>query len=792
MVDETSLEGDLETRLLELAPLPAEAAIELTSKCPFDCVFCTRTETRGAGQNMDYATFESVIRQLGKPSRIYLNAVGESVHYPRLGDAIRLAKSTGARVELTSALGTTPDAVLDEILAAGLDDLHVSLHTLDARLYDEIYRGGATAAKTRAKIDTFLRLRASAGASTRLDFAFVALEQNLPSLPQLADFAERIGVRRIGVLAVMQPSERRHRFPVEIDGNYLSAGFRRRLREVVAQVRGAHPQLEVHTPSLLDACALDSTPREFPWPLPAGARIAGCTESPFERITVLANGDVPACCEDGMEIVGNVGEAALADIWRGPRLGEFRRRYLTGEHPKCRICPAKEAYLPRPSTRQTRAGLESGMDDVRFLQVEPTTRCNLTCGYCCGRHMAQADLALATFEATLKAFPNLQHIELQGEGEPLLHPRLFELATLARSRGIRVSLITNGTLFSPVNIERILAADFEKVLVSLDSLEPATFEALRGGDVHEVEEGTRRLVEARRVRGLARPSVGLAATVVRSTLEQLPELIAFYRRLRLDGGIGTQVLNPMECYAKHYPPSLAREAMPAAELDAHIRELRAVPQVAEAIDGDTVAKGFYGELFQDFAPGKGSCPWLDRGAYVNFQGFVTGCCMIKDTGLYAFGRLGPGPAESADTARLASGRAAMRTQLARGETPSACRGCQVAALALGGADPLSGQSVAEAFVALDAQAWAAHCRGMALRADLQQSLEPELADARTRLERLPPRTREGVADAPLLAQARAECEALRRELEAVRRSKSWKLTGPLRAGYELLASLRKG
>jgi DNA-binding NarL/FixJ family response regulator len=40
---------------------------------------------------------------------------------------------------------------------------------------------------------------------------------------------------------------------------------------------------------------------------------------------------------------------------------------------------------------------------VRFAQIEPTTRCNFTCGFCCGRHMDQTDLDYGRFEAIVAA-----------------------------------------------------------------------------------------------------------------------------------------------------------------------------------------------------------------------------------------------------------------------------------------------------------------------------------------------------------------------------------------------------
>ena len=45
------------------------------------------------------------------------------------------------------------------------------------------------------------------------------------------------------------------------------------------------------------------------------------------------------------------------------------------------------------------------MQPVQFLEIEPTTRCNFTCGFCVGRHMVQQDVNLGTFQAALEAFP---------------------------------------------------------------------------------------------------------------------------------------------------------------------------------------------------------------------------------------------------------------------------------------------------------------------------------------------------------------------------------------------------
>src|ERR1700722_10538646 len=114
--------------------------VGLTSKFPFDCVFCSRKALRGAGAHMPYALYESLVRQVANPRIFRLNYSGESTVYPDLIPAIQLARSSRAFVELVTALASAPDALLAELAASGLNRLTVSIHTTDPERYDAIYR----------------------------------------------------------------------------------------------------------------------------------------------------------------------------------------------------------------------------------------------------------------------------------------------------------------------------------------------------------------------------------------------------------------------------------------------------------------------------------------------------------------------------------------------------------------------------------------------------------------------------------------------------------------------------
>jgi MoaA/NifB/PqqE/SkfB family radical SAM enzyme len=319
------------------------------------------------------------------------------------------------------------------------------------------------------------------------------------------------------------------------------------------------------------------------------------------------------------------------------------------------------------------------MQALTHIQIEPTTRCNFTCSFCCGRYMEQSDLEFARYEQILAAAPDLQHIELQGEGESLMHPRFFDMVRLARQRGIRVSLISNGSYLLPAAIEQILELGIEKISISLESADPVTFRHIRGGKLEKVQRGIEGLMAARRARGLAKPVVAFSITVLRDTQDHLAGILALYKQLGLDGGITLQPLQSMPVYVKNYPQALTRQLLSDGEVNDLWIQFYAHPEI-KRIQRDkkrTGVLGFFDELMLPFKAGARRCPWLESGLYVNNKGVATGCCMIKDTEQYALGRFGVDEPQA-----MYARREALRQELQRGEIPKPCAGCELARFAV--------------------------------------------------------------------------------------------------------------
>lgn len=111
-----------------------------------------------------------------------------------------------------------------------------------------------------------------------------------------------------------------------------------------------------------------------------------------------------------------------------------------------------------------------------FFQFEVTTHCTFICFYCAGRDMPQKHMDWAVFERLLAGLPQGAHVvSLQGEGEPTLHPRFWDMVSAVHRRGCEPTTITNGY---EIDVERV-AAELPTVAVSLDTLDEA--EATRIG-----------------------------------------------------------------------------------------------------------------------------------------------------------------------------------------------------------------------------------------------------------------------------------------------------------------------
>ncbi len=112
-----------------------------------------------------------------------------------------------------------------------------------------------------------------------------------------------------------------------------------------------------------------------------------------------------------------------------------------------------------------------------------TRRCNLKCIHCYSDSDAREYPGELTWDQCKGVLDDLAQFGVPGlllsGGEPLIHPRFFDIASYARGKGLRLTLSTNGTLIDREAAQRLKDTGFAYVGISLDGI-GATHDHFRG------------------------------------------------------------------------------------------------------------------------------------------------------------------------------------------------------------------------------------------------------------------------------------------------------------------------
>lgn len=161
-----------------------------------------------------------------------------------------------------------------------------------------------------------------------------------------------------------------------------------------------------------------------------------------------------------------------------------------------------------------------------------TRRCNLKCIHCYSDSDAREYPGELTWEQCVAVVDDLADygvpaVLLSG-GEPLIHPRFFDLAGYARSKGLRLTLSTNGTLIDRDTAVRLKGLDFSYVGISLDGI----------GETHDHFRGRSgaflRAMEAFRHCKAVGQKVGLRLTLSAHNVADLDGILDFIEREDID------------------------------------------------------------------------------------------------------------------------------------------------------------------------------------------------------------------------------------------------------------------
>ncbi len=166
-----------------------------------------------------------------------------------------------------------------------------------------------------------------------------------------------------------------------------------------------------------------------------------------------------------------------------------------------------------------------------ICNVSVTNACNATCNFCNFAHdkgfvthrkWLDADRFAAAL-SLLKERAGVRFVTFMG-GEPLLHPRIVEMARTATDMGIQPTLVTNGWLL-PGKVDALPAAGITTLFVSIDAADAAVHERNRGlkGVCERIRSSIPRMAE----RGVT----PIASVTMSRLVTDYPALAHFLREL---------------------------------------------------------------------------------------------------------------------------------------------------------------------------------------------------------------------------------------------------------------------
>jgi MoaA/NifB/PqqE/SkfB family radical SAM enzyme len=284
------------------------------------------------------------------------------------------------------------------------------------------------------------------------------------------------------------------------------------------------------------------------------------------------------------------------------------------------------------------------------------------------------------FTRMVDELAGVPELHLQGLGEPMLHPRFFDMVRYAAGRGFRVSTNSNLTLLHPRRAERCVRSGLDRLHVSIDGATPETYEAIRHRSrFARVVRNLEGLLAARERLGSALPRQRMVAVVMRRNLHELPELVRLAHRWDME-----------ELFVQHLAHDFGESTLPA-----HYAPMREFVNQETLLteDPDRIER-FFGEArtvagtlgltlrlprtrprpHPAGTPGRTRCDWPWRGMYLSYQGIAMPCCMVATPDRASLGNAaGDGAAAVWDNLEYRE----FRRQLDSDNPPEVCRSCSL-------------------------------------------------------------------------------------------------------------------
>jgi len=303
--------------------------------------------------------------------------------------------------------------------------------------------------------------------------------------------------------------------------------------------------------------------------------------------------------------------------------------------------------------------------------IETTLVCNLACVMCHRRELAKRrqvmNISLEKFKEIIDDIPTLLQVKLQGMGEPLLTPDLFDMIRYAKSKGIIANFVSNGKIMTRDNARSTIESGLDRVYFSIDSADPMQYAAIRvGGNLETVIENIGGFMEERKKLMSRVPIVGIWMLLFKENLHQVHGVIDIAKRTGVDEIIlQTEITDRGKSDWKNIIASM--QARETSEIEDTLEDAK---RYAKEQGVRLLVHSYVGGVFKKTR--SDMCTWAWKSLYITSQGDVSPCCIIADPAVIGLGNIYE---EGFKNLWNNKKYQALRKQFLDGNVPIACRGC---------------------------------------------------------------------------------------------------------------------
>jgi len=306
---------------------PRTMFLEITGRCPIECLMCARRYRNWAYGDLDERIFEKLARVFPRVGMVVLGGFGEPLAAAGFDHYFDRLSQLRARVALQTSGYRLTEERAERLVAGGLRHLHISMDSPEEETYRSI-RPRIAFREVTSRIRQIASLTREAGSAfPAIHVVFVAMRRNIEQLPAMVDLAAELGADNLTVQYMVVHGEE-----VRAESLFYHRELANRMLDATEE-RARELGLNVTLPERF------GEPRP-PYPLPARGEGATACADPWTTAFVRWNGDVHPCCYAPSSVVmGSLAERSFWEIWNGPAYRGLRRRVNRADPPDyCHTC----------------------------------------------------------------------------------------------------------------------------------------------------------------------------------------------------------------------------------------------------------------------------------------------------------------------------------------------------------------------------------------------------------------------------------------------------------------------